>query len=161
MRAASEGSHCSWAVLGPAVVLVHRGGQTPRDRLPDRAAECRFRLDLVVAAVREIDEAVELVGGSLADEMHDAAGRVATEQRSLRPAQDLDTLQVEELEAQAPGGGTVDVVDVHRDRVLVGVGEIVQPDAAQEEVDDARLGIGRRVDEPGRHRHDVRAVGKA
>ena len=61
---------------------------------------------------------------------------------------------------ESAGGGAVDVVDVHRDRVLVGIGEIVQPDAAQEEVDDARFGIRRRVDEPGRHRDDVRAVGK-
>ena len=109
----------------------------------------------------QVDVAVELVGGPLADEVHEPAGRVAAEQRALRPAQHLDALQVEELEAQATGRRAIDVVDVHRDRVLVGIGEVVQADAAQEEVDDARFGVRRRVVEPGRHRHDVGAVGEA
>ena len=149
------------AVFGPAVVLVHRGGQPPGDGVADRAAERRLRLGLVIAAVGEVHEAVDLVGRPLTDEVNHPTRRVPPEQRSLRTAQHFDALQVEELKAQSAGGGTVDVVDVHRDGVLVGVGEVVQPHAAQEEVDDARLGIWRRVDEPRRHRHDVRAVGEA
>src|SRR6185436_8713216 len=75
------------AVLGPSVVLVHRGGEAGGERVTERTADRRFRLDLVVTAVLQVDIAVELVRGSLADEVHEAARGVAAEQRALRTAQ--------------------------------------------------------------------------
>ncbi len=150
--------HALEAVFGPAVVLLHRGRNATRERVAERAAERSLRVDLVVLPEDQVGVALERVGRPPADEVNQPARRVTPEQRALRPAQHLDALEVEELEGQPARGRAVHVVDVHRDRILVRVCEIVQPDAAQEEVDHARFGVRRRIDEAGRHRHDVRRV---
>src|SRR5690606_7978217 len=73
-------------------------------------------------------------------ELDCAADRVAAGERALRPAQDLDAVDVEQLNHRPRQGRVVDVVDVDPDAGLDGEIEIRLPDAADER--DHRLTVG-------------------
>ncbi len=62
---------------------------------------------------------------------------------------------------QAAHGGLVDVVQVYRDRVFLGIRKVVQADAAQEEVDHAGFCVGNRETQAWRHRDHVGRVDEA
>src|SRR3546814_1523729 len=76
-----------------------------RYRLTDRNVDRGARLDdrhrgefeAVVPAGLEIGLSLEFLTRLLGDEMHAAARRVAPEQGALRPVQNLDALDVDEL----------------------------------------------------------------
>jgi hypothetical protein len=91
----------------------------------------------------------------------DAAGGIAPEQRALRAAQHLDALDVEELQGQATHRRLVDVIHIDGHRVFLCIGEVIQTDAAQEEIDLAGFALRHRVIEVRRHLRDVNGVGKA
>ena len=93
--------------------------------------------------------------------MDQPAGGVAPEQGALRAAQHFHPVHIEQMEAQAAHGWAIDVIDIDCHRVLVGVREVVQADAAQEEVDLAGFGVGDGVVQPRRHGRQVGAAREA
>jgi hypothetical protein len=70
------------------------------------------------------------------------SGRVLAEQGSLRPAQHLDPIDVEEIERRRGGTGVKDAVDVETDARLEAVIGKSEGRAQPADVDD-ELGIGR------------------
>src|SRR5687767_13232362 len=78
-----------------------------------------------------IDVTLEFLRGLAADEMDQAAGRVASIQGALRTLEDLDAFQVEQLTVVAGQGRLVNAIEIDRDRRFVKRREIVQADAAQ------------------------------
>ncbi|NJN51559.1 MAG: hypothetical protein HC809_07055 [Gammaproteobacteria bacterium] len=86
---------------------------------------------------------------------------VATKQRALRSAQNLDTLDIEQLKGRTGDGAHVHLIDIDRDGGFVVVVEVVERNTAQREV--GIVAFGRRCTE--RHARclsdDVDAVLKA
>src|SRR3546814_19309198 len=66
--------------------------------------------------------------------MHDAARRVAPEQGALRPVQNLDALDVDELAHEAAGIGDVNIIDIIADRRIART----RTDAADRQIDAAK-----------------------
>ena len=123
-----------------------------------RAAERALELELAVLRQREVGEALGLLGRLGADEVHQAARGVAPVQRTLRPPQDFNPLQVHQLEGHPGQRADVDFVDIHGHRALVVVVEIRQADAAHGQRGVVALARRRAETEVGRLGDDVDRV---
>ena len=107
------------------------------------ARSCRRELGGAgVAAVRRLDGV----------DLHGAADRVAARERALRPARDLDAVDVEQLDHRSREIRIVDLVDVHADAGLERVVEVGLADAADERDHRAARGLA------GRRHRDVRRL---
>src|SRR5581483_6586495 len=66
------------------------------------------------------DAQVEVSGGLLRDHAHRTTLGILAEQGPLRAAQNLDTLEVIQLQRDTGLAAVIDVIDVDRNRILVG-----------------------------------------
>src|SRR3546814_7183513 len=73
----------------------------------------------------------------LADDVDEAGGRVAPEQRALGAAQHLHPLDLAQFVEAGPGAGAINAIDEHRDRAFQPRIVAYRADAA-----DARRGVG-------------------
>src|SRR3546814_15494497 len=85
----------------------------------------------------EIGLSLELLARPLGDEMHDAARRVPPEQGALRPVQNLDAIDVDELTHEAAGIGDVNFVHIIANGGLARV----RTDAADRQIDTAESAV--------------------
>ncbi len=104
-------------VVDPVAARLDQAGEPRRDGVGELAAESSLDVDGVEGAVRGAH--VRLAHGAGLDgvELDDAGRRVATEQRALRSAQDLDALDVEERHALEDRVLEHDLVVHHRHRL--------------------------------------------
>jgi hypothetical protein len=89
------------------------------------------------------------------DEIRKPTRCVASEQRSLRPAQHLDTLHVEQREGETGHLADIDFVDINRRRTFLVVGKVILRDSADGE-GERRGPVGLRHDDG---RHGLRDIG--
>ena len=68
--------------------------------------------------------------------MDQAAGRIASEQGTLRPLENFDPVDIEQLEVEARERALVDFIDVNRLGAFVVVAEIVEAHAANGDIRD-------------------------
>src|SRR3546814_12042652 len=98
--------------LFPYTTLFRSARHAHAQRVADRQVDHPLDLLRIVIAVLEFAGGVETreigLGG---DEVDDARGRVAAEQRALRAAQHLYALEIEEFAFEQPGGDERHVVD--------------------------------------------------
>src|SRR3546814_9232477 len=91
--------------LFPYTTLFRSARHAHAQRVADRQVDHPLDLLRIVIAVLEFAGGVETreigLGG---DEVDDARGRVAAEQRALRAAQHLYALEIEEFAFEQPGG---------------------------------------------------------
>ncbi len=92
------------------------GVRHPREQLVrnDRDVPCTPEVPLVVGPELHLPIAMTVAGGLLGDEADDAADRVLAEQSALGAAQDLDTVQIQEVENRSLGPSQVDTVHIDR-----------------------------------------------
>ena len=122
------------AVEGDAVAPVEHAGDARRDLLGNREADGALDAHLVEAPIVDAGVAVGLAARLAGNEIDRAARGVAAIERALRAFQHLDALGVEELEELAGRRSEIDVVDIDADGAGdVGV-EVVDADAADEDV---------------------------
>ena len=148
-RAAERGVILSGEILAqPGVILQPvalgaQAGQPHRSDFAERGVERQHRAPRVVIAIADRALGVEFAELRLVrDDVDRAAGRVATVECSLRPAQHLDPLEIFGFEPAADGGADVDPIDVERDRRILGQRHVVLADAADEQPD----GVGTAVE---------------
>jgi len=108
---------------GMESVEQHRG--PAGDRIGESAAEGALESQLVVRAVGGVRKSRHLLRGLLRDELHQAAGRIAAEQRPLRTFQYLDTIKIVQPERLPLPEGDVALIHVHCDGRLGLVVEVV------------------------------------
>jgi len=124
----------AWREVGPPVLLLGRAGRAQRpgvrDRNVDHAAEAEQR----VAARDDLTRGVESARVRLRRVQRDgAARRVTTEQRALRPAQDLDPVEVVHHHRRALRAGRKHSVGVKRDALVAGFGLVTRAEPADED----------------------------
>jgi hypothetical protein len=144
-------------VVDVAVVLLLGERKTDRCGVAQRHVERTAHADAVVAAQAHLDVAELLLehrlGGLHVDRTD---GRVAAPQGSLRSAQDLDRVHVEQQRGSTFGARRVDPIDEGRDfRIGIFGLRAVVADAAQRHRDDAVVALGRGLES----RHQVNHVG--
>ncbi len=105
-------------ILAIAVALQPGDRAADAERVADRQGHRADQVDLVVAAVGGAHPGVEFVAEPAGDIFERAADRVAAVERTLRPAQHLDPLDVENVEHRRLRAGDVDVVDIEADAGL-------------------------------------------
>src|SRR3546814_9315447 len=93
------------------------------------------------AAGLDLHLACKAVARKRGDDMDHARGRVAAIERSLRTAQHLDTLEVEEFGFEQAVADERGVVEADRDRGVVRRGNRLGPDAANGEVIAAEIAL--------------------
>jgi hypothetical protein len=119
-------------------------GDADRERVGDqRAGQGGARLDVAEIADRKLGAAFGLEARRAGDQVDRAGGRVLAVERALRPAQDLDPLDVEEVEGRRGDAAVIDLVDIDADALLDAV--IGEAERRAEAAD-----IGRRVARIGR-----------
>ena len=126
-----------------AVEVQTRDADT--DRVGNRQVEHAFHLLRVVIAILELARAMH--GGQVGlggDEVDHAGRGVATEQRSLRPAQHLDALEIVELALEQPRRHEWHIVDVDAGRRVAGRARAEVADTTDREArrGEVRLGEG-------------------
>ena len=89
----------------------------------------------VVFADGGIDVAAQFIGGPVGDEVREAAGGVAAEQGSLRTAQHLDPVDVEQGERESGHLADVDVIDIDGGGAFLVIGEVVLRHAANRQTE--------------------------
>ena len=120
------------------------------------------QLHPVVAAIGQLDEAVVVAIGPARVEPDGAADRILAGERALRPAQDLDPVEVDQLDHRAVHRREIDVVDIDADAGLEREGGVALADAA--DIGRDRRAEGRRrlaQGDVGRVDADVGEVGLA
>ena len=127
------------------------------DTVGDREVVGRAHVDTIEFADGEPDRASVVALRLLADVADGAADRATPEQRSLRPAQHLDVVEVHELRLRTQRERVVHVVDVDRDAGLESEVEVVLADAADER--SHRVAEGGLSGTERGIRHRVRHVG--
>ena len=83
--------------------------------------------------------AAEFIADLARGEINRPADGVAAKQRALRPAQDLDLLEVEDIEHRSDAAAEVNPIDVDADARVGDQGKVVLPHAADK---NHRRGIG-------------------
>ena len=130
-------------VVGIAVAVEIGAGDADPQRVGQGQVEHPLHLLGIVIAVFELAGGVDRrqvgLGG---DEVDHARGRVAAEQRALRPAQDFDPLKVEEFALKQAGDDQRHVVDVDRGRRVAGGADAQIADAADGEARRREIGLG-------------------
>jgi hypothetical protein len=84
----------------------------------------------VAAAIGRRDIARAVAGRLLGIELDRAADRVAAGQRTLRPTQHLDPIEIEQVEDRSGQRGIIDIVDIEADARLQRRIEVILADAA-------------------------------
>nr|WP_237438247.1 hypothetical protein [Alteraurantiacibacter buctensis] len=97
--------------------------------------------DPVKAAISGFQEAATVLVRHLGEQLDRAAQRVLARQGALRPAQDFDPLQVNQVKHRAKGRAVIDIVDVDADARFQREAGIVLPDTA--DVGAERVGVDR------------------
>ena len=118
-----------------AVVLVVEPGQAAADRAAEREIDCAADAVFVAIAAEEacLDRSAKVAAGALRGDIDDAGAGVLAEQRPLRPAQNLEPLDVDEVAERLAGSAEDDAVEDSRNRRLTGDREGRGADAAEEQ----------------------------
>uniref|UniRef100_A0A0N5A6Y3 NAD-specific glutamate dehydrogenase n=1 Tax=Parastrongyloides trichosuri TaxID=131310 RepID=A0A0N5A6Y3_PARTI len=133
-------------VLAVAVAVVAGDGAADAQLVGHRHRALGQQIDLVVAAVSAAQRQLRRVRVQTRRDVFDgAADRVAAVQRPLRPAQDLDALDIEDVQHGALRAGHIDVVDIEADAGLEAPQRVLLADAA-DEGDQGRVGPARHLD---------------
>ena len=132
-------------VLGIAVAVEIAAGQPDAERVGQGHVDKALDAIVVVIAVFTLDAGMQTLEVGLGgDEVDDARGRVATEQRALRAAQDFDALEVEVIGLEDAGVEQRQVVDVDRGRRIAGHADAQVADAADGEDTAGEVALGER-----------------
>ncbi|MNE43756.1 hypothetical protein D3C80_1379480 [compost metagenome] len=130
-----------------AVAVAQIAGDSRRDS--ELLVEGQFGrgddIALVEAAVGGADLALGLIGvDTLGDVFDRAADGVAAVKRALRPAQDFDALDVEDVQNRRLRTGDIDIIHIEADARLEAPQRVLLADAA-DEGDQGRVGAPRRL----------------
>src|SRR5262249_41953639 len=131
------------AGLHVAVGLLPAPRNAATQPIGERATERAFEAVRGKLRAARFDVAIQLlVGRAMREEVDEPTRRVTAEQRTLRPAQDLDAVHVEELRVDRVHACDVRAVDVYGDRRFEVVLEVGLRYAAQAENRECRRPCG-------------------
>ena len=144
---------------GIAVMMGALRGDPHRDGIAHRQVQRRFELRKAEHAGIDLDEARGLAKlGLHRDQIDRAPGRVLAIDRALRPAHDLEMVDIEEIGVQRHRVGDVDAIDVVRDRRLRAVVlRHVEADPANRQI--AFVAFRGRHHEPGHKAVQIDRIG--
>ena len=96
---------------------VPRNGGNAREQLVGNDSQVGGALGINAAegTGSDFDIAMAVAGRCLGEHLHRAADGVLARERALRPAQDFDTVEIEQVEQRAEGDASIDIVDVEAD----------------------------------------------
>ena len=150
-------------VPGIASIVLIIAGDLDRKTVGQRHVDRGARQLLVVAAIAHFGIAADRLPGLAHDDADRAARGVAPEQRSLRSAQHLDALDIEQRQVVGILSAQIDVIDIGADRRVEGRNRLCIPQTTKKiSVRRADAGvvdrdqIGHELPELQRVRHALR-----
>src|SRR5207237_2644289 len=112
------------------VALLVVGGEADAEGLAQRHADEALDLDTVVVAVNRLCPVIEVAARDRGDDRDRAAVSIAAEQGSLRPALNLDALQVDDRLPGLYRPALVHIVDIEADRRIAVARDVFSAHAA-------------------------------
>ena len=128
--------------LDVAVLPFGAADHAERQSIADAEVIGAAHLVTVAAAARQLDVAGIVPTRLFRDQAQCAADRVASKQRTLRPAQNFDPFEVEHVEDRTVSRGVIDVVDIEADARLERGQKVDLPQAADERLVGLRTVAG-------------------
>ena len=115
--------------LDEATVMIIDARNPDPKRISQWSGNGAFQNRLIIAAIRPCDIAAPILCRLVGDELDSAAGRVATKERSLRPAKRLDACKVKDRKARSVDRTRIGIVLINRDWRFLLVAIIILRDA--------------------------------
>ena len=145
-----------------AVLVLVDPGDSGEQAVGQAEIDPGANADALAAAVCSLDIAAARAVGLLGEHLDRAAFGVSPRERALRPAQDLDPVEIEQVEHRAGELRIVYVVDIDADARLVGRVEVALADAADRDRDRRAEGCALRLQyNVGRAVGHLRQIGLA
>ena len=126
------------ADIAVMIGLLH--GDPRRDLVGQRPGDRGAGPNRVVVAIGQLSRAGEAVGRRLGDDVDHAAGGVAAVERTLRPFQHLDAVDIHQLLGRIDRPRQIDAVDIDGDRRVGADIQLVAANAADIRLADHRVG---------------------
>ena len=144
-------------IVREAVALQVEAGDAHAETVGDRQVDHALHADRIVIAVIGFGRDTQLVEVRLGgDEVDDARGGVATEQRALWAAQHFDALHIEKFGFEQAGGDQRAAVDVNGGGAVAGHADAQIADAADGEAGAGEIALGK--GDVGQGKLKIRAV---
>ena len=105
------GIHIGSYVVDIAVIFPIIANQTPVDTLGQRPIERAAQPIFIACRIRRLSPAASAICGALGDDVHHASRGVFAEQCPLRPAQNLNPININQISKRLTGAAVHDAIN--------------------------------------------------